>query len=221
MRPGALHGARRRLELLEHAVDEALDRARRLEPEAQQDRVGSRRSRRSASSIEPIASSSVAAGRAASGAGRRSSLGEHELQKQQRAPLANVLDRLGEPVLRPPRGRPASRGRSCGSAPGRRARCPAGAIRPPLLEDLERAVDERPGQRPDRAELARRCRAAEPMPSRARAARRAARARPTRRERGRVRSPFRSTDRAAPIGFSVLPAGNEQVLRWPRCVADT
>ena len=49
-----------------------------------------------------------------------------------------------------------SRGRSCGWARARRARFRRATIRLALLEDLERAVDERACQRPDRAELARR-----------------------------------------------------------------
>ena len=50
-------------------------------------------------------------------------LGEHELEQEQRAPLADVLDRLLRATPRRPRARRRWRGRSCGSARARPARC--------------------------------------------------------------------------------------------------
>ena len=72
-------------------------------------------------------------------------LGEDELQEQQRAALADVLDRLRQPFG--DRG-VAGRGRA-EDRPVRAARArlvPGRDDQPALLEDLERAVDERAGR---------------------------------------------------------------------------
>src|SRR5579862_6317524 len=87
-----------RLELYEHAVDEALDGARGLEPKAQQDR------------IDPVALGDPQLERF-DRLGQRLvlrvqhrsrvdavPLGEDELEQQHRPALANVLDRLEEPL---------------------------------------------------------------------------------------------------------------------------
>src|SRR5262249_13911523 len=85
------------LELGKHAVDEALDRARGLEPEAQQNRLGTD------ARVGPLLERGygLVDGLALREQQRRRvdavALREHELQEQERPPLADVLDRLRQP----------------------------------------------------------------------------------------------------------------------------
>ena len=127
-----LHSPCGRLEVLEHAVDEPLDRPGRLEPEAQEDRVRAvalapcaPRSSRS----RPRASPAVPA---ASGVGRRTFAGRTRASgAAASAPRARARPAPAA-IPGPPRGRPEWRGRSCGSVRGRRARCrPARSGRAP------------------------------------------------------------------------------------------
>ena len=105
-------------------------------------------------SSEPIDSASSRCWASSIGRGSTQfALGEDELQEQERAAFADVLDRLRQPLGD---GGVAGRG-GTEDRPVRAARArlvPGRDDQPALLEDLERAVDERAGQRPDRAELA-------------------------------------------------------------------
>ena len=131
-------------------------------------------------------------------------LGEHELEQQQRAAVANVLDRLGEPEP-PTASWPAAVARKIvrfgPRAPGS---LPAGH------DQLARPRGSRASGRRAAASATRSSRAprsataARPMPSRAQAARTAARGRPTRPGRGRDRSPFARYGRSGSCGFPGL-----------------
>ena len=140
--------------LCEHAVDEPLAPRATI-------RAGSEAGSRRCPTLSRIAAlervdrlaSADRAGRCSIGRGSTQlRCGEHELEQQHRPALADVLDRLAEPLRRRPPGRP-------GGAEDRAVR-PAGAGLVPggddqaaLLEDLERPVDERtaPATRSSRA----------------------------------------------------------------------
>ena len=82
-------------------------------------------------------------------------LGEHELEQQQRPPLADVFDRLEQPLGdRRVAGRRRPEDRAV--RPARAGLVARRGDQLALAEDLDRAVDERPAERPDRAELTRR-----------------------------------------------------------------
>ena len=80
-------------------------------------------------------------------------IGEDELEQQQRADVAHVVDRLRQPAISA--ARPDGVGAEDRAVRAADARLVAGGFdQLPRLEDLERAVDERPPHRPHAAELA-------------------------------------------------------------------
>ena len=151
-RPSA---GRARLGSAEHAVDEALDA--RVDSSRKRSRIASRPPR----SLEPLLER---VDRAASSVPLRASIGRRvDAVRWAKTSFSRSSER-------------PSRTCSTGSAEpaSDRGACPAGVARkivrfgprapgslagrhdqPPRLQDLERAVDERPAERPDRAELAR------------------------------------------------------------------
>ena len=142
------------LELDEHAVDEALDRARRLEPKAEQDRVDARRSRGSAASSESIASVSASCWAWSIG------LGSTQFRCAKTS-LSSSIDRPSRTCSTGSRSHSETAACPAGVArkivrfgPRAPGSWPEATIRPRCVEDLEPAVDERALQRPDRAELA-------------------------------------------------------------------
>ena len=112
---------------------------------------------------------------------------QHELEQEERAHLADVVDGLGEPAARARPGRRTVAWKSVRFGPRVPGSLPTGLDQPAALEQLERPVDERPSDRPDTADARPAATSPSRAPSRARGGRRAARGQTIPPAPGRVR----------------------------------
>ena len=116
--------------LFEHPVDEEDDRARRLEPEADEHLLGADAAREPRLERGDRRHGHRALRFEQRPCSRPGPLEQDELEQEQRADVADMVDRLGEPAGELLAARRRSPGRARGSARARRARCRPASISP-------------------------------------------------------------------------------------------